>query len=77
MTRPEYVEFLGDALGNATRVSRKEGRNRREYRSAKFGSWEYSQRLNAEVAEAGRQAGLEFQHERAWSGLRIPSMRTA
>jgi hypothetical protein len=22
MTRPEYVEFLGDALGNATRVSR-------------------------------------------------------
>jgi predicted DsbA family dithiol-disulfide isomerase len=42
----------------------KEGRNRREYRSAKFGSWEYSQRLDAEVAEAGRQAGLEFHHER-------------
>src|ERR1700731_4298380 len=42
----------------------KEGRNRREYRSAKFGSWEYSQRLDAEVAEDGRQAGLEFHHER-------------
>jgi predicted DsbA family dithiol-disulfide isomerase len=37
---------------------------RREHRSAKFGSWEYSQCLAAEVAEAGRQAGLEFHHER-------------
>jgi predicted DsbA family dithiol-disulfide isomerase len=42
----------------------KEGRNRREYRSTKFGSWEYSQRLDAQVATAGRQAGLEFHHER-------------
>jgi predicted DsbA family dithiol-disulfide isomerase len=42
----------------------KEGRNRREYRSAKFGSWEYSKRLDARVAAAGWQAGLEFHHDR-------------
>jgi len=41
----------------------REGRNRREYRSSKFGSWEHSQRLDAQVAAAGRQAGLEFRHD--------------
>jgi predicted DsbA family dithiol-disulfide isomerase len=42
----------------------KEGLDRRAYRSAKFGSWEHSQRLDAQVADAGRQAGLEFHHDR-------------
>jgi predicted DsbA family dithiol-disulfide isomerase len=39
------------------------GISRREYRTAKFGSWEYSQRLDARVAENGRQAGIEFRHD--------------
>ena len=42
----------------------REGRNRREYRSSKFGSWEHSQRLDAQVAAAGEQVGLEFRHDR-------------
>jgi predicted DsbA family dithiol-disulfide isomerase len=41
-----------------------EGIGRREYRVAKFGSWEYSQTLDARVAETGRQVGIEFRHDR-------------
>lgn len=41
----------------------KGGLDRRKYRSAKFGSWEKSQRLDAHVAEAGKAAGLDFHHE--------------
>lgn len=40
-----------------------EGISRREYRTAKFGSWEYSQQLDARVRETGRQAGIEFRHD--------------
>jgi predicted DsbA family dithiol-disulfide isomerase len=40
-----------------------EGISRREYRTAKFGSWEYSLQLDARVAENGRQAGIEFRHD--------------
>ena len=40
-----------------------EGISRREYRTAKFGSWEYSRQLDARVAENGRQAGIEFRHD--------------
>ncbi len=40
-----------------------EGVNRREYRSAKFGSWEKSQELDARVADAGRVAGVAFRHD--------------
>jgi predicted DsbA family dithiol-disulfide isomerase len=40
-----------------------EGVDRREYRSAKFGSWEKSQELDRRVADAGRIAGLEFRHD--------------
>jgi predicted DsbA family dithiol-disulfide isomerase len=40
-----------------------EGVDRREYRSAKFGSWEKSQELDHRVADAGRIAGLEFRHD--------------
>lgn len=29
---------------------------------AKFGSWEFSQQLDARVAENGRAAGIEFRH---------------
>ncbi len=47
-----------------------EGISRREYRIAKFGSWEYSQQLDARVAENGRQAGIEFRHDRM---LRAPN----
>lgn len=42
----------------------KDGVDRKKYRSAKFGSWEHSQRLDAQVAEAGKAAGLDFHHER-------------
>ena len=40
------------------------GLDRREYRSAKFGSWEQSQRLDAQVAAAGAEVGIAFHHER-------------
>jgi predicted DsbA family dithiol-disulfide isomerase len=42
----------------------KEGLDRKAYRSAKFGSWEHSQQLDAQVANAGAQVGLNFHHER-------------
>ena len=40
-----------------------DGLNRRLYRSAKFGSWEQSQRLDAQVAAAGKEVGIEFRHD--------------
>jgi predicted DsbA family dithiol-disulfide isomerase len=39
------------------------GIDRRLYRSAKFGSWEQSQRLDAQVSAAGTEAGLKFRHD--------------
>ena len=41
----------------------REGLDRRAYRSAKFGSWEKSQALDAQVIEAGASAGLVFRHD--------------
>jgi len=41
----------------------KEGLNRREYRSHKFGSWERSQALDAQVAAAGKLAGIAFHYD--------------
>jgi len=41
-----------------------EGVDRRVYRKAKFGSLDYSAKLDARVAEAGRAVGLEFRHDR-------------
>jgi len=41
----------------------KEGMDRRQYRSKKFGSWERSQSLDAQVAEAGASAGIAFRHD--------------
>lgn len=41
----------------------KEGMDRREYRSRKFGSWEHSLALDAQVALAGQQAGITFRHD--------------
>ena len=40
-----------------------EGLDRRLYRSAKFGSWEQSQRLDAQVAAAGKAVGVGFRHD--------------
>lgn len=40
------------------------GMSRRDYRSAKFGSWARSQELDAQVETAARQAGVEIHHER-------------
>src|SRR5229473_7331498 len=40
-----------------------DGLNRRLYRSAKFGSWEQSQRLDAQVAAAGKEVGIGFRHD--------------
>src|SRR5271167_3232836 len=40
-----------------------EGLDRRLYRSAKFGSWERSQRLDAQVAAAGAEVGIKFRHD--------------
>ncbi len=39
-----------------------EGISRREYRTRKFGSWERSQALDAQVVAAGQQAGLVFNY---------------
>jgi predicted DsbA family dithiol-disulfide isomerase len=40
------------------------GVDRRAYRSAKFGSWQRSQTLDAQVAAAGRSEGLVFNHDK-------------
>jgi predicted DsbA family dithiol-disulfide isomerase len=40
-----------------------DGKDRRAYRSAKFGSWERSQALDADVAAAGAQVGLVMRHD--------------
>jgi predicted DsbA family dithiol-disulfide isomerase len=42
----------------------KTGVDRRNYRSAKFGSWQRSQELDAQVAAAGRSDGLVFNHDK-------------
>lgn len=42
----------------------REGIERREYRVRKFGSWERSQHLDAQVAEAGRGEGIAFNFDR-------------
>jgi predicted DsbA family dithiol-disulfide isomerase len=39
------------------------GMNRREYRSAKFGSWAHSQSLDAQVATEGAREGIVFRHD--------------
>lgn len=38
----------------------KEGISRKEYRIAKFGSWERSQELDANVIENGKAEGIDF-----------------
>jgi len=38
----------------------KEGTNRKEYRTAKFGSWERSLGLDAQVTAAGLDEGIRF-----------------
>jgi predicted DsbA family dithiol-disulfide isomerase len=38
----------------------KEGISRREYRTRKFGSWERSLQLDAQVAAAGKAEGIDF-----------------
>ena len=40
-----------------------QGMDRKQYRSAKFGSWERSQALDAHVHEAGEEIGIEFRHD--------------
>jgi predicted DsbA family dithiol-disulfide isomerase len=42
----------------------KAGMNRKEYRSAKFGSWERSLALDAQVAAAGKTEGILFAHDK-------------
>lgn len=42
----------------------KEGLDRRAYRSRKFGSWERSQALDAQVTAAAKADGLDFHHDR-------------
>jgi len=42
----------------------KAGVNRHAYRSVKFGSWQRSQALDAQVAAAGRSEGLVFNHDK-------------
>ena len=39
------------------------GVERRQYRTQKFGSWERSLQLDAQIAQAGQEAGLAFRHD--------------
>jgi predicted DsbA family dithiol-disulfide isomerase len=48
----------------------REGVDRAAYRAAKFGSPERSRQLDAQVAQAGAAAGVEFRHDRM---LRTPN----
>jgi hypothetical protein len=41
----------------------REGLNRKMYRSKKFGSWEQSQAMDAQVAAAGKSVGIEFRYD--------------
>lgn len=41
-----------------------EGLSRRDYRTAKFGSWERSRKLDAQVEAAAAQSGIKIHHER-------------
>jgi predicted DsbA family dithiol-disulfide isomerase len=41
----------------------REGLNRKLYRSKKFGSWEKSQAMDAQVAAAGKSVGIEFRYD--------------
>jgi predicted DsbA family dithiol-disulfide isomerase len=42
-----------------------EGMDRREYRTAKFGSWERSLALDTQITDAGKQDGIAFNFTRA------------
>jgi predicted DsbA family dithiol-disulfide isomerase len=42
----------------------KEGISRREYRIAKFGSWERSMELDANIVSVGKQVGIHFDFDR-------------
>lgn len=42
----------------------KEGIDRRTYRTRKFGTWEYSQQLDARLVAVGRAEGLDFRFDR-------------
>src|SRR5258708_29158799 len=41
----------------------REGLNRKMYRSRKFGSWERSQAMDAQVTAAGKSVGIEFRYD--------------
>src|SRR3982074_2774364 len=41
----------------------KDGMDRKQYRSTKFGNWSRSQAMDAHVAEAGRAEGLSFNYD--------------
>src|SRR5260370_3039250 len=41
----------------------REGLNRKMYRSKKFGSWERSQAMDAQVTAAGKSVGIEFRYD--------------
>jgi predicted DsbA family dithiol-disulfide isomerase len=39
------------------------GIDRKTYRTSKFGSWEYSQMLDAKTVQAGKEDGIEFRYD--------------
>jgi predicted DsbA family dithiol-disulfide isomerase len=41
----------------------REGLNRKMYRSKKFGSWDRSQAMDAQVTAAGKSVGIEFRYD--------------
>ena len=61
------IEVISDAICPPFELNPKmpkAGVDRRVCRSAKFGSWQRSQALDAQVAAAGRSEGLVFNHDK-------------
>src|SRR6266853_1189879 len=61
---PEVRAFVSCRPSAVNPEMPKAGVDRRAYRSAKFGSWQHSQALDAQVAAAGRSDGLVFNHDK-------------
>jgi predicted DsbA family dithiol-disulfide isomerase len=68
---PVSIQYVPFELNPTMPVN---GMKRREYRTAKFGSWVRSQGMDAQVAATGRAAGVQFNYDKV---SRTPNTRLA